>query len=132
MKQLTVLAPDRVGLLADISFILGRSHINIETVAAASVDGKAIVVMSFSNVERAATLLKANHYEVLEDDVLVLKLPDTPGELARASQTLTDAGISIRNVSILAKEGGVVLDAIQVDKAQAARRLLKDYLELEK
>ncbi|VVB57693.1 ACT domain protein [uncultured archaeon] len=132
MKQLTVMGPDKLGLLADISYILGRSKINIETVSAASAGGRAFIIMGLSNTERAAALLKANHYEVMEADVLVVKLEDKPGELGRVSQMLTDAGVAIQNVSILAKGPGVVFDAIQVDKVETARRVLKDYLDIEK
>ncbi len=132
MKQITIFAEDRVGLLADISYILGKSHINIETVSAASAGGKAFVIIGLTDAARASQMLKANNYSVMEADILVLRLADKPGELARVSQILTDAGISIVNVSILAKGDGVVFDAMQVDKIEPARKLLKEYIELDK
>ncbi len=132
MRQLTVMAEDRVGLLADISYILGRSHINIDTVSAASGSGKAFIIMGLSNAEKAATLLKANHYEVMQNDMLVIKCDDKPGELAAISKLLHDAHISIQSISTLGKSGGKVFEAVQVDKVESARRVLKNYLDIEK
>lgn len=132
MKQVTIVADDRIGLLADISYILGRSHINIETVSVAVASGKAFISLGVTDADRAAKLLKANNYSVVESDVLVVKLSDEPGELAHISKMLAKAGINIVSVSILAKDKGVVFDAIQVDKIEPARKILKQYLELEK
>ena len=70
--------------------------------------------------------------EVVESDILVVKLPDVPGELAKVSKMLTDASISIESVTILAKGKDVVFDGIKVDKVESARKLLKEYIDFEK
>ena len=132
MKQLTIVSDDRVGLLADISFILGKSRINIDSISAGVAGGKAFINLSINDASRAAALLKTNHYEVIESDMLVVKLPDTPGELAKVSKMLTDAGVSIQSVVILAKGKDMVFDGIKVDKVETARKVLKDYIDFEK
>ncbi len=35
MKQITILVDDKVGVLADVSYLLGRSKVNIEAIAVA-------------------------------------------------------------------------------------------------
>jgi len=132
MKQLTIIADDRVGLLADISYILGRSRINIDSISAGVAGGKAFINLSINDASRATALLKTNNYEVAEADILVVKLPDKPGGLAEISKKLTDANISIQNVAVLAKDNDAVFDAIKVDKIDAARKVLKDYVDFEK
>ncbi|VVC01076.1 ACT domain protein [uncultured archaeon] len=132
MKQLTIVTDDRVGLLADISYILGRSRINIDSISAGVAGGKAFINLSINDASRATALLKTNKYEVVESDMLVVKLPDTPGELAAVSKKLTDANISIQSVAVLAKGENVVFDGIKVDKIESARKLLKEYIDFEK
>ena len=132
MKQLTIVSEDRVGLLADVSYILGQSRINIDSISAGVAGGKAFINLSINDASRASALLKTNHYEVIESDMLVVKLPDSPGELAKVSKMLTDADISIQSVAILAKGKDVVFDGIKVDKIEAARKALKNYIDFEK
>jgi len=45
MKDITIIAPDKVGLLADISYILGKARVNIESIAVTSVGGKAVITV---------------------------------------------------------------------------------------
>jgi len=43
MKSITIVSEDRIGLLSDITYILGKARINIEGVDVSVVGGKAIV-----------------------------------------------------------------------------------------
>ncbi len=131
MKQLTIVSDDKVGLLADISFILGKSHINIDSISVGVVGGKAIINLTIKDDARAAQLLAASGYQVFAADVVVVKIADTPGELARISKMLADEGISIENVHVLAKGDGFVLDSMRVDKTAKAHKLLAPYLNIE-
>ena len=60
MKQMTLIAKDEVGVLADISYILGKARINIESITVASVEAKAIITMFVKDEKRAKELLRAN------------------------------------------------------------------------
>ena len=43
MKELLVLAKDRIGLLADLSYILGEAGIDIESISADTLGDKAVI-----------------------------------------------------------------------------------------
>jgi len=128
MKQITIVADDKVGVLADISYILGKARINIESVTAEVHGGKAMVNLTVKDEKKAAQLLSANGYKVLESEILVVKLKDEPGELSKMSKLLKDAGISIENLYLLARGEGVSLDAIKVDKPKKAKAVLEKYI----
>ena len=132
MKQLTIVADDKVGLLADVSYLLGRARITIESISAVVSGGKAFFSIGVRDDTRVSQVLKANGYNVIAFDMLVVKLEDKPGELARVSKMLSDAGISIENVAILSKGEGMVFDCLQVDKTEKARKLLGTLLDLER
>jgi hypothetical protein len=131
MKQITLVVEDKVGLLADISYLLGKSHINIDALSAAVVGGKGIVNLSLREQARAMAVLKANGYKCLESDTLVVKLPNEPGELSKMSRLLANAGISIKSVVILSQDSRQALYALKVDKMAKAMALLAPYLSIE-
>lgn len=126
MKQLTITMDDKVGVLADISYILGKAKINIESVSAEAYGGKVVINLTVKDDKRAAELLAASGYKALESDVLVIKVKDAPGELSKISTRLKDANIDIQSLFILARGDGYSLDVFKVDKPKAARKILAD------
>lgn len=132
MKQLTIIADDKVGLLADISYLLSHAAVNIESISVSVAGGKAFINLGVRDDSRVLQVLKANGYDVIASDMLVIKLADQPGELARVAKLLSDAGIAIENVVVLAKTEGVVFDCLKVDKTEKARKVLGPYLDLER
>ncbi len=123
MKQITIDVDDRVGVLADISYVLGKARLNIESLVVASLSGKAIMSFMVKDEKRAKQVLAANGYRVLESEVMVVRLKDRPGELSALSELLRRNGISILNLYIIAKERGEALLALRTDKTKKARRL---------
>jgi len=128
MKPITIVVDDRIGLLADISYILGKAKINIEGVSVSVVGGKAIIVLTVIDAEKTESVLTKNGYKVMESDVLVAKLADKPGELGTITKKLAENSININNVHIISRDGKNTLLALIVDKPKKARELLKDIL----
>lgn len=131
MKQITLIAKDEVGVLADISYILGKARINIESISVASLEGKAIITMFVKDGKRAKKLLKSNNYKVLESEAFVLKLKDEPGQLSNISRMLSKKGVSIVHLYVIAREKGSTIMSIKVDKPKAAKKVLAPYLDIE-
>lgn len=128
MKTITIVADDRVGLLADISYILSKSKINIEAVSVDVLSGKAIVVLTLGNFDKAKTVLEASGYKVEEVNTIMIKLPDQPGELNKVTQLLAKEGISINNLRMISKDGKQTVISLTVDKPKRASTLLKEHL----
>ena len=82
MKQITIVADDKVGVLADISYILGKAKINIESLTAEVHGGKAMINISVKDEKKASQLLNANNYKVIRSEILIVKVKDEPGELS--------------------------------------------------
>jgi hypothetical protein len=128
MKSLAVVTDDRVGLLADMSYILGKAKINIESLSVDVVGGKAIIVLTVKASDSAENVLRAAGYKVEESNILVLKLQDQPGELNRITNILKKEQISIENVHMLSRDGKSTIIGIVVDKPKKAETLLQQYL----
>ncbi|VVB98333.1 ACT domain protein [uncultured archaeon] len=128
MKPITIVENDKVGLLADISYILSKNKINIETISVNVVGGKAIIVITVNNPKKALEVLSQNGYKNLEEDYFVIKLSDKPGELNRVTLVLSQGGVNILNVHLLSRDGSQTLVALKVDKERKAKELLKEFL----
>lgn len=126
IKEMVIVAKDKVGLLADISYILAKEKINIEQIDVNVVGDKAIIIMGVlsAKYENARGAVEKNKYTVLPAESLIVKLDDKPGALAEMSRNLADAGINITNVHVLNKQGEYVYDSITVDKPREARNVL--------
>ncbi len=128
MKVLRIIEKDRVGLIMDISYILGKSKINIENISVITSNGKVIILLQVKDEEKVKEILKRNGFNVLEDDVLIIKLEDKPGQLAEVSQILSQNNISIENLYIVSKNKKDVYVSVKVDDPKKAKKVLKEYL----
>jgi hypothetical protein len=128
MKELTIFAKDRVGLLADITEMMGKNGINIEFLSGEAIAGIAVLHMTFSNELAAASLLERAGFTVISSDILVLKIPNKPGEIGRISRMLSDEGINIQNIYFMGESAKHGFFAVKVDRLDDAKGILKKYV----
>jgi hypothetical protein len=128
MKELLVLAKDRIGLLADLSYILGEAGINIESISAEAIGDKAVIHLILSDDKKGKEVLEKGDFIVLSSDAIIVKVADLPGELSTLTKILANAKIGIKNVQLVTKENNIALYALRVEKTKKAANLLKEYL----
>jgi hypothetical protein len=119
-RDLTVrLSQDRPGELAGVVEALSQAGINIEGMA--EIEGTVHVLAADPNAARAA--LRAKGYSIeAEREVVILPLPDRPGELSMIMRRLADAGVNVHFV-YLATSTRVVIGAEDVTRARLALEL---------
>ena len=128
MKEITVVAKDRIGLLADISEMLEKNGVHMESVSVEASNRTAIIRIVTKQYEAAKRILEKQDFKVMDVDILVVKLTENGGELAKLSRALADAKISIENVLMLNKEGNETLFALKISNYEGAKKVLKKYL----
>ncbi len=128
MKQITVVVADKVGVLAELSYLLGKARVNIEAISAEVQGGKSVINLVVSDEKKAEMILKSNGYHVLAGEMLVVKVKDAPGALSDISKKLQKAKINIESIYLLTRGEGYSLDALMVDKPKKAKKVLADYL----
>ena len=94
-KELSFVAPDKVGLLNEISTELANAGVNVVTVCAYSMEGKANFMMVTSDNEKATEVLKAKGYDVKENDVVLYELENKVGAAAEMTKKLADADVNM-------------------------------------
>jgi len=128
MKELLVLAKDRIGLLADLSYALGQEDVNIESISADTMGDKAVIHLVVSDEKKGKEILERRGFIVMSSDAMVVKVIDRPGELAKVARILSDARVNIKNVQLVTKERNIALYLFRVDNVKKASSLLKGYM----
>lgn len=91
-REITVKLANSPGTLSRVSQLLGGERINI---LAMSIDPAGHLRLVVDNPLHAANMLREQHYNVEERDVLYTAMPNEPGSLSRALRLLGEAGINI-------------------------------------
>lgn len=128
MRDVTIITEDKVGLLADISYILGKAHINIESISVTAVGGKAVITILVKSPEKAEDVLKKNGFKVSSGNIIFVKLEDKPGALSEIAKTLADNKINVENLNLVSKDGKSTVVGITVDRPRKAKTILEKYL----
>ena len=128
MKHIVVVAPDKTGLLADISYLLGKAKINLENVSLEVVGEKSIVHIFVKNEEKASKILSANGYSVLASDHLVIRIKNKPGEFSKAASLLKKEGIRITAATLITKGEMYHIYSLVTDKHRKSEKVLSEYI----
>lgn len=131
MKELVIVAEDKVGLLADLSYLLGKSKVNIEALTAGIVGKNAVIHIVVKDEKKTKNVLEKNGYKVVSSDSIVVEIPDEPGEMSRMTKKLADSKINLEKAHLLARGRNKALYAVKVDKRKKALKVLKDYISKE-
>jgi hypothetical protein len=124
MKSITVIADDRVSLLADISYILGKESLNINSLNVEILGGKAVISLIVKDPKKAKAILEKNGFNTAELDAIVIKVKNHIGEMANVTDMLSKSKVSIQNLSLISSSPSEGVFALRVDKPRKAMKLL--------
>jgi len=122
-KEFSVKLQNKSGELARVTEILQKDGVNIRTISTEPHAG--VVRIVTSDPEKSRQSLKQSGMEFSERNLLVAKLEDRPGELARVSRALAKEGINIDAAYMLDKDSKHVHVALAVSDEDKARNILK-------
>lgn len=122
LEEIVVSIDEEDGALARIGELLGHAGVNIETLSATTLHGRAIVHLVVDDGDDAAEALKANGFEIAAArKVLAVTLDDRPGELGRYCRRLAEAGVAISSAYVAKRGGGESELILAVDDLEAAQ-----------
>jgi hypothetical protein len=91
-KQLSVRLPNSPGSLVAVCRVLAAERVSI---AALSLDGHGQLRLIVDNHVLATGALRREHYQITEQDVLVMSVPHGAGGLASVAGLLAGTGVNI-------------------------------------
>lgn len=108
VNELVIRADNKPGLLDKISKSLSSKGINIESIVGYVVGRWAVLrIVTNDLISTKKELEKIDAIdEIKEDELLVVKLEDKPGELSKITDKLNKRGVDLHVLYILSKENG--------------------------
>ena len=126
MKRILVVAADRTGLIADLGELLERHGVNINTIDAVDEDGTAYITLETDRYDETLNLLRDSEYQAVPEEVLVIRIEDRPGGLARIARRLAEHDVAIRGMTMLQRTNGWCAVAVATDDNGRCREVLVD------
>ncbi|MFH1260670.1 MAG: ACT domain-containing protein, partial [Candidatus Micrarchaeota archaeon] len=126
MKSVTIVSDDRVGLLADISYILGKSNLNIDGLFVDVIGGKAVISLEVKDIKKTTTVLEQNGYTTADAGAIVIKISNN--EVSKISEMLAGERVIVKDISKISSDICDGVFAVQVDKPRKALKLLAPFI----
>ncbi|MCY4625937.1 MAG: ACT domain-containing protein [Chloroflexi bacterium] len=124
MERIIVMAQSEVGVIADIAAALAGAGINILSINTENTGETGLVILTTEDNDDALRALMDAGFRAVIDDVLVFRLRDEPGALAKVAQNFKDAGVNIQSLHILDRHGDYVTFALSSDDRAKAEALV--------
>ncbi|NIO09843.1 MAG: ACT domain-containing protein [Deltaproteobacteria bacterium] len=129
MKQITIVAENRVGLLAEITAALAARNVNIETLDAEGINDHGILILTVDKYDEALQVINTiPRIRAISEDAILIRLSDKPGALAEIAKRFKDSNINLRSIRILRRDADHSLVAISAERTKDALELVKDVL----
>ncbi len=105
-RELVIETPDEVGMLGKISAAISKSGVNVISICAYGMEGKAHFMLLTSDNTKTAEVLSPLNFSVQEHDVVMIDLEDKIGALEEMSKKLAALGINLKYVYGTTSLGG--------------------------
>jgi len=94
-RQFSVFLENRVGALAELCKLISDCSINLFAICAIDTVEEAVLRIVAEDETGTLEVLKRADFHVVETEVLLVELDNTPGATGRMATQLADAGINI-------------------------------------
>lgn len=93
--QFLIRVDNKVGTLAEVMSLISSSEINVIGVCAYAIDNNGFIMFVTEDNKKAKKILEEKHYDIREEEVVLLTLENKPGALHAVAQRIADVGIDI-------------------------------------
>jgi hypothetical protein len=129
MKEIIVVVPpDRPGTVADIAERLAARKVNIDQIDVTDDHAHGIVRLQATPYDEALRTLSEAGYNAMSEEVIVIRIADEPGGLAKVAARFREPQLNINAMRFLQREGGSAIVVLSTNDNVQARALLRDCL----
>jgi hypothetical protein len=126
LKQFDVMVQNKLGELGRIAEMLAKKAVNIRGIATDFGQGRPMIHIITDDDATTRGVLQVAGVEFVEKEIIVVIMPDKPGELYKLTKRLERGGISIESLYFLGARTPIEEVAISVDDIEKAKKVL-DY-----
>lgn len=94
-KQINLTLPNKVGTLAKVSSAIAGAKVNINALCAWADKKKAYFCIVAERHIKAKNALTKAKIKATDEDVILVEMPNKPGEVQKVAEKIADAGIDI-------------------------------------
>ena len=127
IKQLTVFVENKQGALVSITDTLSKNNINLRALSIAETQDIGMLRLIVNDTETAEKVLTEEGYLIKVNDVVGVKIGDTPGKLSAALRVLDEKKINMDYLyAFMARTEKHAYVVIRVEDNDAAEKALED------
>jgi len=127
MKQIVIVCEPKEGLVAEVAETLANRGINIESIDAEESESVDLVTLMVDKYDEALQALLDIGINAVTEDVVLLRLPDEPGALAKVAKKFKENSIHLRSIRLIHRDRGKAIVAVSMDRTEEALELIKEY-----
>lgn len=121
LKQLSIFLENSPGRLLQITTALGNAGINLKALSLAGSSDFGVLRLICSDLHKARNVAMQNQWPARVDEVLAVRVPDTPGSLAGILKPLGDNCIDVEYMYAFTRfstsEALIIFGFKEIDKA---------------
>ena len=121
-KQIHLTTTNKVGTLVRVSSAIAGAKVNINAIFAWGAEKKSYFFMVADRHIKVKNALTKAKFKVTDGDVILVEMPNKPGEVQKVAQKIANAGI---NISYLYGSGGSGRTSFCVFKTENDRKAIK-------
>ena len=128
MKQLSVFIENRHGRLGDVLDVIKESNVNILSLSLADTTEYGLLRLIVDKPENAKDALSKAGFSAMLTDVVIIKIPHTPGSLQNMLKIVVEKEINVEYMYGLTTEGdeaSIVIKTNDLEKACEAFDIAK-------
>ncbi|MBE6309339.1 MAG: amino acid-binding protein [Bacteroidaceae bacterium] len=104
IDQLSIFLENRLGRFTQIAKLFGENNINMKAFTVSENAEFGVLHIIVSNPQKACEILRANSFAASINKVVCLQTPDVPGELGKALEIISNAGVSVEYMYAYAQD----------------------------
>ena len=120
VKQLSVFLENRQGRLGEVLQVLKDSEVNILSISLADTTEYGLLRLIVENPEAGRDALLAAGFSAMLANVVIIKIPHTPGSLQNMLKTVVEKEINVEymyGLTTAGDEASIVIKTSDLDKA---------------
>ncbi len=127
MNQIKIIAQaGRAGTVADVTELLAERKINILGIDVTDDHTHGIIMLEVDAYDEALRVLAGGGFDAVSEEVIVVRVKDEPGALAKVAARFREPKINISAMRIVRRDGGWAIVILSTDNNEAAIALLQD------
>ena len=124
-KQINLTLPNEVGTLAKVSSVIGGAKVNINAICAWGDKEKAYFYMVVDRHIKVKNALTKAKFTVADEEVILVEMPNRPGEMQKVAEKIADAGTDILYTYGSAGSGRTSFCVFKTDNDKKAIKLIQ-------